>query len=62
LRKNFAGRRCEQKTLRPRFLAQPDGQHGHGRVLLAQHSFSSACRAEALAKAGYLRVSAFICG
>ncbi|HXC02259.1 MAG TPA: hypothetical protein VNU49_06370 [Opitutaceae bacterium] len=30
LLKNFAGRRCDQKTLRQRFLAQPDGQHGLG--------------------------------
>jgi hypothetical protein len=28
LLKNFAGRRCDQETLRQRFLAQPDGQHG----------------------------------
>jgi len=25
------------------FLAQPDGQHGLGRVLHKQHSFSAAC-------------------
>jgi hypothetical protein len=40
LRKNSAGRRCEQKALQKRFLAQPDGQHGLGRVLPAQHGFS----------------------
>jgi hypothetical protein len=28
LRKNSVGRRCDQKTLQQRFLAQPDGQHG----------------------------------
>jgi len=28
LRKTTVGRRCDQKTLRQRFLAQPDGQHG----------------------------------
>jgi hypothetical protein len=28
LRKNSAGRRCDQKTLQQRFLAQPDGLHG----------------------------------
>jgi hypothetical protein len=33
LLKNPAGRRCEQKALRQRFLTQPDGQHGLGRVL-----------------------------
>jgi hypothetical protein len=42
LRKNFAGRRCEQETLRQRFLAQPDGQHGLRRVLRSQHSFLAA--------------------
>jgi hypothetical protein len=38
--KNFAGRRCDQKALRQRFLTQPDGQHGLGSVLRSQHSFS----------------------
>jgi hypothetical protein len=28
LRKTTVGRRCDQKTLPQRFLAQPDGQHG----------------------------------
>jgi hypothetical protein len=28
LRKTTVARRCDQKTLRQRFLAQPDGQHG----------------------------------
>jgi len=28
LRKTTVGRRCDQKTLLLRFLAQPDGQHG----------------------------------
>jgi hypothetical protein len=28
LRKTTVGRRCDQKTLLQRFLAQPDGQHG----------------------------------
>jgi hypothetical protein len=46
LRKNFAGRRCDQKALRQCFLAQPDGQHGLGRVLRSQHSFSSAIRVD----------------
>jgi hypothetical protein len=41
LRKNSAGRCCEQETLRQRFLAQPDGQHGLRRVLRSQHSFSA---------------------
>jgi hypothetical protein len=41
LLKNFAGRRCEQKAPRKRFLAQPDGQHGLGRLLRSQHSFSA---------------------
>jgi hypothetical protein len=41
LLKNSAGRRCEQKAPRKRFLAQPDGQHGIGRVLRKQHSFST---------------------
>jgi hypothetical protein len=27
LRENFAGRRCDQETLRQCFLAQPDGHH-----------------------------------
>jgi hypothetical protein len=38
--KNFAGRRCDQKTLPQRFLAQPDGLHAVWRVLRSQHSFS----------------------
>jgi len=42
LLKNFAGRRCEQKALPQRFLAQPDGLHCLGSVLRSQHSFSSA--------------------
>jgi hypothetical protein len=33
LLKNSAGRRCDQKALPQCFLAQPDGQHGQGRVL-----------------------------
>jgi hypothetical protein len=33
LRKNSAGRRCDQKALPQCFLAQPDGQHGLRRVL-----------------------------
>jgi hypothetical protein len=28
LRKTTVGRRCDQKALPQRFLAQPDGQHG----------------------------------
>jgi hypothetical protein len=42
LQKNFAGRRCDQEARPQRFLAQPDGQHGRGRVLRSQHSFSIA--------------------
>jgi hypothetical protein len=42
LLKKPAGRHCEQKALRKRFLAQPDGQHAVRRVLRSQHSFSSA--------------------
>jgi hypothetical protein len=52
LLKNSAGRRCEQKALWQCFLAQPDGQHGLGRVLRSHHSFSSARS----------RLFAFICG
>jgi hypothetical protein len=44
LLKKPAGRHCEQKALRKRFLAQPDGQHAVRRVLRSQHSFSSAIR------------------
>jgi hypothetical protein len=33
LLKNATGRRCDQKVLLQCFLAQPDGQHGLGRVL-----------------------------
>jgi hypothetical protein len=40
LRKNSAGRRCDQETLPQRFLAQPDGLHAVRRVLRSQHSFS----------------------
>jgi hypothetical protein len=39
--KNGAGRRCDQKTRQQCFLAQPDGQHGHGRVLRKQQFFSN---------------------
>jgi hypothetical protein len=42
LLKNFAGRRCDQKALQQRFLAQPDGLHAVRRVLRSQHSFLSA--------------------
>jgi hypothetical protein len=31
-----------QKALQQCFLAQPDGQHGRGRALRSQHSFSKA--------------------
>jgi len=31
---------CDQKALPQRFLVQPDGQHGQGRVLRWRHSFS----------------------
>jgi hypothetical protein len=54
--------RCDQEALRQCFLAQPDGLHAVRGVLRSQHSFSSACHAEALAKAGHLRVFAFIRG
>jgi hypothetical protein len=41
LLKNSAGPRCEQKAPLQCFLAQPDGQHGRGRVLRSRHSFSA---------------------
>jgi hypothetical protein len=59
LRQTTVGRRCDQKTLPQRFLAQSDGLHGVRRVLRSQHSFPaalsliiSACHAVALAKEG----------
>jgi hypothetical protein len=44
LLKNAAGRRCEQKALRKRFLAQPDGPTRPWTVCCASSSFSSAIR------------------
>jgi hypothetical protein len=45
LLKNSAGRRCGQKALQKRFLAQPDGQHGLGPcAALAAQFFTSHSR------------------
>jgi hypothetical protein len=41
LRKNFAGRRCDQKALPQCFLAQPDGLHAVRRVLRSSTVFHS---------------------
>ena len=41
LRKTTVGRRCDQKTLSQRFLAQPDGQHGLRQCAAVAAQFSS---------------------
>jgi hypothetical protein len=45
LRKTTVGRRCDQKTLPQRFLAQPDSQHGLRLCATVAAQFSSSLSA-----------------